>query len=81
MPIGSSYCKEKKLFKSTKTELGKSVKKDLNDNKLTFYTLLGEEGAQKMANTTYLDAINAIKVVPNSEILVDFAKYVLERKN
>jgi geranylgeranyl diphosphate synthase type II len=61
-------------------ELGKSTLKDVNSNKLTYYTLLGEEGAKKMASDVYNEAVNSVKDIPNSEILVDFATYVLQRR-
>ena len=40
-----------------------------------------KEKAEEFAKTTLYDAINAIKSIENSEILVDLANYVINRKN
>ncbi len=66
---------------STKEIMGKSVNKDLNANKLTYVTLLGEESAKKYAEKTLNEAVDSIKNIPNSEILKELALYVFNRKN
>lgn len=66
---------------STCEEMGKNVNKDKNSNKLTYVTLLGEEKANIYAKTTLEDCVNSVKDIENSEVLVELAKYVYNRKN
>ena len=66
---------------STKEIMGKNVNKDKDANKLTYVTLLGENSAKNYAKTTLDDAINSISNVENNEVLIEFAKYVYNRKN
>ena len=68
-------------YTSTKEELGKSVNKDLNANKLTYVNLLGIDKANEYADEVYNKAINALKNVEDSQILIDFATYCRNRKN
>lgn len=68
-------------FTSSTEEMGKNVNKDFNANKLTYVTLLGEKKAQEFAETTLNDALIAIKNIKNNEVLVELAKYVINRKN
>ncbi len=68
-------------FTSSNEELGKTINKDQNSGKLTFVTLYGIEKAKEIAITTCNNAINAIKDIAGSEFLVDFAKFVLNRKS
>ena len=68
-------------FTSSSEEMGKNVNKDFNANKLTYVTLLGEKKAQEFAETTLNDALIAIKNIKNNEVLVELAKYVINRKN
>ena len=66
---------------STSEVMGKKVNKDKDAEKLTYVTLLGEEKAKEYAETTLEDCINSVKDIENSEILVELAKYVYNRKN
>ena len=61
--------------------LGKSIGKDANNNKLTFVTLFGIEKSKEYKNVYLNNAINAVKDIENSQILIDFANYVANREN
>ncbi len=61
-------------------KLGKTPKKDENENKLTYVTLFGLEKAKEMCKTVYENTVKAIETVENSEVLVEFAKYVYSRE-
>ena len=62
-------------------DLGKSLNKDENSNKLTFVTLYGVEGAKNHAKTAYENAVANAKLIPNSELLIEMANLVYNRKN
>ncbi len=66
---------------STKEELGKSVKKDEKSNKLTYVNLFGLDKAKVHLETVYNNALESVKDIPNSQILVDFITYCKDRKN
>lgn len=68
-------------YTSTKEILGKSVMKDKNSNKLTYVNLFGIESAKQYANKVYDLAIESLKSIENSQILVDFANYCKDRNN
>ena len=68
-------------FTSSNEELGKTTFKDEKSGKLTFVTLYGIAKAKEIAVSTYANAVNAVKDIENNEFLVDFAKFVLDRKS
>lgn len=68
-------------YTSTKEELGKSVMKDKNSNKLTYVNLFGLDKAKVLLETVYNNALESVKTIPNSQILVDFITYCKDRKN
>ncbi len=68
-------------YTSTTEVLGKSVLKDKNTNKLTYVNLLGLDKAKAYLDELYNKAISCLEGVENSQILIDFAKYLKERNN
>jgi geranylgeranyl diphosphate synthase type II len=68
-------------YTSTKEVLGKSVMKDKNSNKLTYVNLYGLEKANDYLEKTYNNALESLKSIENSQILVDFLNYCKDRKN
>lgn len=59
--------------------LGKSVKKDVVENKLTFPYVYGLEGAKKRAEVARKEAIRYAKII-GSDFLADFADYLSVRE-
>ena len=68
-------------FTATFKELGKSIGKDENSNKVTFVTVYGLEKAKQLAVEYYNKTINAVSSLEGCKFLIDLAKFVLERKN
>lgn len=66
---------------SSTEELGKTVGKDENSNKTTFLTFSTIDEAKKTALAITEEAISIVSKYEGSEDLVDFAKYLAERKN
>ena len=66
---------------STFENLGKSLNKDENSNKLTFVSLYGVDGAKERAKKIYEDAIAYASLVPNNEYLQELANMVYSRNN
>ena len=66
---------------STSKELGKTVMKDVAENKLTYVNLYGLEKAKDFANTYYDNAYNAIKNIENSDFLIELLNFVKNRRN
>ncbi len=62
-------------------ELGKPVKSDEGHNKTTFMTFYTAEEAQRYAEELTAEAISALSIFENSELLTDFACYLLQREN
>ncbi|MGC9404315.1 (2E,6E)-farnesyl diphosphate synthase [Vibrio genomosp. F10] len=62
--------------------LGKPQGSDQELNKSTYPSLLGLDGAIDKAHTLLNEALQALKEIPyNTELLEEFARYVIERKN
>jgi farnesyl diphosphate synthase len=62
--------------------LGKPQGSDQNLNKATYPSLLGLESAQQKAQTLLQEALHALDTIPyNTQLLEEFARYVVERKN
>ncbi|WOT06051.1 (2E,6E)-farnesyl diphosphate synthase [Shewanella youngdeokensis] len=62
-------------------ELGKPQGSDTESNKSTYPKLLGLEGAQTTAVTLVEDALSALAKLPyNSQIIAQFARYIIERR-
>ena len=62
--------------------LGKPQGSDQELNKSTYPSLLGLEGAQEKAQTLLQEALQALAAIPyNTQLLEEFARYVIERKN
>ena len=68
-------------FTSTTETLGKSVMKDKNSNKLTYVNLFGLDKAKEYIDTVYFNAIESVKSIENSQILIDFVAFCKGRKN
>ncbi|QYJ77877.1 (2E,6E)-farnesyl diphosphate synthase [Shewanella acanthi] len=66
---------------ATTEELGKPQGSDLESNKSTFPQLLGLEGAQDTAEQLIQEALSALAKLPyNSQLIADFARYIIERR-
>jgi farnesyl diphosphate synthase len=62
--------------------LGKPQGSDVELNKSTYPALLGLEGAQQKATQLFEEALCALQAIPyNTQLLEDFARYVIERNN
>ncbi|OLQ89327.1 geranyl transferase [Vibrio ponticus] len=69
------------IISDTET-LGKPQGSDQELNKSTYPALLGLEGAIEKANNLLHEALQALDAIPyNTELLEEFARYVVERKN
>ncbi len=66
---------------STEEELGKPIGSDAGHNKTTFLTYYSADEARKYAEMLTSEAISAISTLEGSELLTDFACYLLERDN
>lgn len=67
-------------FVSSEEELGKSVGSDASHNKTTFLTFYSVDEAKAFAGELTQKAISAISDIEGSELLTDFACYLLERQ-
>lgn len=67
-------------FVSSEEELGKSVGSDASHNKTTFLTFYSVDEAKAFAGKLTQNAISAISDIEGSELLTDFACYLLERQ-
>lgn len=67
-------------FVSSEEELGKSVGSDATHNKTTFLTFYSVDEAREFAGELTQRAISAISDIEGSELLTDFACYLLERQ-
>ncbi len=65
---------------SSEAELGKSVGSDAGHNKTTFLTYYSVEGAREYAQKLTTEAISAVSEIEGSELLTDFACYLLSRE-
>ncbi|UQA52176.1 (2E,6E)-farnesyl diphosphate synthase [Vibrio sp. ED002] len=69
------------IISDTET-LGKPQGSDQELNKSTYPSLLGLEGAMEKAHTLLKEALQALEAIPyNTQLLEEFARYVIERKN
>jgi farnesyl diphosphate synthase len=69
------------IISDTET-LGKPQGSDQDLNKSTYPSLLGLEGAMEKAHTLLKEALQALEAIPyNTQLLEEFARYVIERKN
>ncbi len=69
------------IISDTET-LGKPQGSDQGLNKSTYPALLGLDGAINKAHTLLHEALQALEAIPyNTELLEEFARYVIERKN
>lgn len=66
---------------ATEEELGKSVGSDAESNKTTFLSYYSAEEAYAYAGTLTAEAVSAISSYEGSEVLTDFAAYLLDRKS
>ena len=64
---------------STKSKLGKSINKDESENKLTFVTLYGLEGAKSRAEDYYQKAKNSISDIEDNEFLLQLLDFIKDR--
>jgi geranylgeranyl diphosphate synthase, type II len=65
----------------SKQDLGKSLHKDAEQNKLTYVALFGLAGAKEKAKEEYALALDNLKALENEKttLLADFLTYVLKR--
>ncbi|WP_319554963.1 (2E,6E)-farnesyl diphosphate synthase [uncultured Vibrio sp.] len=69
------------IISDTET-LGKPQGSDQELNKSTYPSLLGLEGAIEKAHSLLQEALQALEAIPyNTQLLEEFARYVIERKN
>jgi len=69
------------IISDTET-LGKPQGSDQELNKSTYPSLLGLEGAMDKAHALLQEALQALEAIPyNTQLLEEFARYVIERKN
>lgn len=62
--------------------LGKPQGSDLAQNKSTYPSLLGLDGARQKAENLLAEALQALETIPyNTQLLEEFARYVVERKS
>lgn len=62
-------------------ELGKPQGSDTDSNKSTYPKLLGLAGAQQTATSLIEDALSALAKLPyNSQLIAEFARYIIERR-
>lgn len=66
---------------STQEELGKPIGSDEDENKTTFVTLHGVEGAKRIAAQITDEALSALDRIENSEFLRELTEMLLRRKN
>lgn len=81
--IGLAFqIKDDILDKTSSTkELGKTVGKDAKSNKTTFLSFFSLEEADKTAKAITNEAMAIIGKYENTDDLIDFTHYLLERKN
>ncbi|WP_028113828.1 (2E,6E)-farnesyl diphosphate synthase [Ferrimonas kyonanensis] len=61
-------------------QLGKPQGSDADANKSTFPSLLGLDGACEVAQSLHQDALTSLAKLPyNTDLLTDFARYIIER--
>ena len=65
---------------ASEVELGKTVGSDAEKNKTTFLTYYSVDEARKYAEKLTAEAISAVSDMDNSELLTDFACYLLNRE-
>ena len=66
---------------SSTEELGKPQGSDCESNKSTYPQLLGLAGAQTTAKSLIEDALSALTKLPyNSQLIAEFARYIIERR-
>ncbi|MGI2021948.1 (2E,6E)-farnesyl diphosphate synthase [Shewanella glacialipiscicola] len=66
---------------ATTEELGKPQGSDTESNKSTFPQLLGLQGAQDTAKKLVQEALSVLAKLPyNSQLIADFARYIIERR-
>lgn len=67
---------------SDTSTLGKPQGSDQRLNKSTYPLLLGLDGAIKKSQSLLKEALQALELIPyNTQLLAEFARYVIERKN
>ncbi len=66
------------IISDTET-LGKPQGSDLEENKSTYPRLMGLEQAKQYAVDLAQKAIDAVAIIPKSEVLQEFAKYIVTR--
>ncbi|WP_110458495.1 (2E,6E)-farnesyl diphosphate synthase [Shewanella algidipiscicola] len=66
---------------SSTEELGKPQGSDCESNKSTYPKLLGLSGAQATAKSLIHDALSALAKLPyNSQLIAEFARFIIERR-
>jgi geranylgeranyl diphosphate synthase, type II len=66
---------------SDKATLGKTPNKDIEQNKLTYVSLLGLEGAKQKAQSLHDEALDLLaSFEADTDVLADFVSYLFKRK-
>ena len=66
---------------STQEKMGKAVNKDASHGKLTYPAIFGLEESQKKANELIFEAQNAISDIDKNGMLMQIAKFIIDREN
>ena len=63
--------------------LGKNKNSDIKNNKTTYIDIVGLDNAKEKAKNLTENALNSINdyQIDNKDILIDLAKYLVERRN
>ncbi|MBQ3235597.1 MAG: polyprenyl synthetase family protein [Clostridia bacterium] len=65
---------------SSTAKLGKSINKDADENKLTFVTLYGLDGAKSYADKYYGNAKSALSDLEDNEFLLELLNFIKDRE-
>ncbi|NPA52278.1 MAG: polyprenyl synthetase family protein [Aquificae bacterium] len=60
-------------------KLGKKVRKDIEKSKLTYPLVYGLEESKKLAKKHVQEAISSIEKIKNPEVLINLAKFIINR--
>jgi geranylgeranyl diphosphate synthase type II len=61
-------------------KLGKTVGKDLNQNKLTYPSVFGLEKSKKLAKSHVEKAVESISIFNENSTLIELAKFIIQRE-
>ncbi|NPA16431.1 MAG: polyprenyl synthetase family protein, partial [Aquificae bacterium] len=61
-------------------KLGKKTKKDREKNKLTYPAVYGLEKSRQMAREYVENAVEQIKILKSPDVLINIARYIIDRE-